>query len=379
MIRLARTAAAFALIALLASCGTATTVTPAVQTSHAGGHGAKVAPVAAPLRSDERFESLKMAEPYTPSGPNGGTDDYRCFIIDPKLTKQAFLTGAQFQPQNPDIVHHAIFFRLDPKQAAQAKALDDSTPGQGWTCFGDASVDDASWVAHWAPGTNEKLLDPRYGYALPPGSKLVMQIHYNTLNAEGRPGSDQSSIRLRLTDKTLEPLETALFPAPIELPCTPQETGPLCDRAAAVKDVVRRFGPGADGEANGLAKMCGPLKPGPTQHCDIPIPGNVTLHALAGHMHLLGRSIKVELNPGTPKAQTLLDVPKYDFDDQALRLLAKPVTVKKGDVVRVTCTHDAALRAQLPQLQKLQPRYVVWGAGTSDEMCLGIAIWSKAA
>ncbi|MEV4580835.1 hypothetical protein AB0K16_47155 [Nonomuraea jabiensis] len=43
----------------------------------------------------------------------------------------------------------------------------------------------------------------------------------------------------------------------------------------------------------------------------------------------------------------------------------------------MTCTHDAGLRAQLPQLpqlQKLPPRYVVWGDGTSDEMCLGIAI-----
>ena len=26
----------------------------------------------------------------------------------------------------------------------------------------------------------------------------------------------------------------------------------------------------------------------------------------------------------------------------------------------------------LPQLSKLPPRYVVWGDGTSDEMCLGL-------
>jgi hypothetical protein len=38
----------------------------------------------------------------------------------------------------------------------------------------------------------------------------------------------------------------------------------------------------------------------------------------------------------------------------------------------VTCRHDAALRAQLPALRGQQPRYVVWGEGTSDEMCLGI-------
>jgi hypothetical protein len=26
----------------------------------------------------------------------------------------------------------------------------------------------------------------------------------------------------------------------------------------------------------------------------------------------------------------------------------------------------------VPQLRKLPPRYVVWGDGTSDEMCIGI-------
>ena len=93
-------------------------------------------------------------------------------------------------------------------------------------------------------------------------------------------------------------------------------------------------------------------------------------------MHLLGRSITVELNPGTPKAQMLLDVPAYNFDNQGARPLAKPVRVKPGDTYRVTCTHDAVLRSQLPELRPLEPRYVVWGSGTSDEMCLAIVIWS---
>jgi hypothetical protein len=43
-------------------------------------------------------------------------------------------------------------------------------------------------------------------------------------------------------------------------------------------------------------------------------------------------------------------------------------------VIRVTCTHDAGLRSKLPQLAPLPPRYVVWGDGTSDEMCLGLLI-----
>jgi hypothetical protein len=89
-------------------------------------------------------------------------------------------------------------------------------------------------------------------------------------------------------------------------------------------------------------------------------------------MHLLGRSIKIELNPGTPNAKTLLDVPNFNFDYQRFTPLATPVDVKQGDVVRVTCTHDASLRQLLPQLKGLPPRYVVWGDGTTDEMCLGL-------
>jgi hypothetical protein len=50
--------------------------------------------------------------------------------------------------------------------------------------------------------------------------------------------------------------------------------------------------------------------------------------------------------------------------------------VHAGDSLRVTCTHDATLREKLPELAKLPPRYVVWGAGSSDEMCLGIVSYT---
>ena len=111
---------------------------------------------------------------------------------------------------------------------------------------------------------------------------------------------------------------------------------------------------------------------GNTQHCDHHIPQPALLHAIMPHMHLLGRSITVELNPGTAGARTLLDQPMFNFDDQSNQVLAQPVQLKAGDTIRVTCTHDAAVRSQLPELKPLKPRYVVWGDGTSDEMCLAI-------
>jgi hypothetical protein len=369
-----------------ASAGPSSSGSPAASqraSDTASSHGAHVpsARPAAPLRTGERFVSLRIPQPYTPSAPSGGTDEYRCFLIDPHLTGPAFLTGSQFLPQNAAIVHHAIIFRISPAGAPAARALDARTPGEGWTCFGNDGVDnDSAWVGHWAPGADETLLTQKVGYPMPAGSLIVLQVHYNLLATDGRPGeSDRSGIRLRLSDGAagLQPLQTALLPAPVELPCAADETGPLCDRGAAMADVAKRFGPEIGGTEAGLVRMCdrgAPPVPGNTQHCDRVIPRNATVYAAAGHMHLLGRSIKIELDPGTPKARTLLDVPAYNFDDQGIHPLPTPLSIKAGDTLRVTCTHDATLRRQLPALSKLPPRYVVWGDGTSDEMCLGLLV-----
>jgi hypothetical protein len=384
-VRFARPATAVAIAAtlLLAACGTndpePAAVTPPAS-PHTGHSSSGSAPPASPLRQGERFVEVGLKTPYTPAAPNGGTDEYRCFIVDPGLTDDAYLTGSQFLPQNAAIVHHAIFYRLSPEQAKSAEQVDAGTPGEGWTCFGDSGVEgQTAWVAHWAPGAGETLMPSGFGFTMPPGSKLVMQVHYNLLGSgDGDPGSDASGMQMRISSATgLKPLETGLVMAPIELPCAAGETGSLCDRDTAVADVGTRFGAESAEQVKQLNQWCNKgaaPKSGNTQSCDQPIEQGGTVYMAAGHMHLLGRAIKVELNPGTAKAQTLLDVPEYNFDNQALVPLAKPIKIAKGDNVRVTCTHDATLRKQLPQLQKLPARYVVWGEGTSDEMCLGILV-----
>ncbi|MEN3358416.1 MAG: hypothetical protein V7637_2398 [Mycobacteriales bacterium] len=362
-------------------------------TSHSGHPSQAAAPVT-PLRAGEWFTKLAMPQPYVPVPPPGATDDYRCFLVNPGLTRTAFLTGSQFLPQHDGLVHHVIFFRVAPADVAEARKLDASSPGEGWTCFGGTGIngharagdrldEGADWVAAWAPGSTERLEPAGTGYPLPPGSQLVMQVHYNLLATGGKAaGADQSGMELRLMDGAakLRPLQTTLLPAPVELPCPPGQSGRLCDRELAVLDVMHRFGGPAGATVAGLNLLCNEGRPpvaGPTQHCDHPVGQAGIVYGLAGHMHLLGRSIKVELNPGTATAQTLLDVKVYNFHDQSTHVLPKPVAIKPGDNLRVTCTHDARLRQEDPSLRALPPRYVVWGDGTADEMCLGIVIWSK--
>ena len=349
----------------------------------AHGHSAQAAPVRRkPLRAGERRVSVEMPEDYTPSAPTGvGTDDYRCFLLDPEVAADQFITGFNVLPGNPDVVHHVIMFRVPADLVDEAEQKDASTPGQGWTCFGNsglgdgAQLDDAPWLGAWAPGGSEQVYGKGLGERLGKGSRIVMQVHYNLLAGKK---ADRSAAELRLApvSKRIKDLETRLMPAPVELPCRPRfRTGDLCERPAALADVKERFGEGPGATADLLHLLCGEIKAGPVQSCTRTITRPETVRGVAGHMHLLGRSLKVEVNPGKPDARTLLDIPVWNFDDQGSRAI-KPARLEPWDTVKVTCRHDQVLREQ-PSFQGQPDRYVLWGEGTTDEMCLGILLVTR--
>jgi hypothetical protein len=319
-----------------------------------------------------------MPGSYTPSAPYGtGTDDYRCFLLDPELDRDAWLTGTHVLPGNPDVVHHVILFKVPPEQVAAAEAKDAAEDGEGWTCFGGTGldrfqdVDDAAWIGAWAPGGKESVVKPGFGVRLKKGSRVVMQVHYNLL-ADVGPDTSAAQLRLAPGKRPYQALTTMLLPTPVELPCRPQhDDGPLCDRDAALADVKQRFG--AEGNtADLLYFLCGGKpKAGEVQSCVRTIGEPMTIHGVAGHMHLLGRSITIEVRPGTPQAQTVLDIPVWDFDDQGGRPI-EPITLQPFEQVKVTCRHVQWLRDKLPAFEGQPDRYVVWGEGTTDEMCLGM-------
>jgi len=332
-----------------------------------------------PLRKGERRATLQMAAPYTPSAPFGtGTDDYRCFLLDPDLAQDEWLTGTTVQPGNPEVVHHVILFQVPPEQIEAAEAIDAQEDGEGWTCFGGTgldrfqNVDDAPWIGAWAPGGKESVRKPGYGVKLRAGSRIIMQVHFNLL-AGSSPDTSAAKLRLASGNTDMQQLHTMLLPAPVELPCrAAYADGPLCDRDAAMFDVMDRFGPEGSQTANALYLLCGgEPKAGQVQSCTRTVHEQMTIHAAGGHMHLLGREIRIETNPGTPQAKTVLDIPVWDFDDQGARDI-EPVTLNPGDTVKVTCKHVQWLRDQLPSFEDQPDRYVVWGEGTTDEMCLGM-------
>ncbi len=348
----------------------------------ASGPGAGKAPaVKTDVRAGERVLDLGMPTAYRPTAKNGATDDYRCFLLDPRLTEDAYATSARIVPGARSIVHHVILFRIHADSAADAKRLDASSPGAGWSCFGGIGVrggsnelDNASWISAWAPGWGAGRFPDGTGVDLPKGSLVVMQVHYNLLN--GRAPDRSRAVFTLAPPNGLESINTVLLPAPVELACVKGEQGRLCGRGAALAELDRKYGFGASAAPTILLVMCGQSstspKPSTTSTCNRTISGPTTIHIVGGHMHLLGKSIRVELNPGTAGARVLLDIPRWDFHWQTAYTLEEPVEAKAGDVLRVTCRFDPTRRHHGGHGIPKTPRYVLWGEGTTDEMCLGI-------
>src|SRR4051812_35344262 len=51
------------------------------------------------LSGPGRTVTLAPPKAYVPHAAGGGIDDYHCFVLDPKLTQDAFVTGALIKPQ----------------------------------------------------------------------------------------------------------------------------------------------------------------------------------------------------------------------------------------------------------------------------------------
>lgn len=377
-------------VAPISTRSTSPAVAGTVAPTHSHGHTSTSVAIAE-LQPGERWIDLAMpGGTYRPQAESGGTDDYRCILLDPKLTTDTFLSGVVLEPGNPDLVHHAILYRVDPAELAAARTKDAADPRLGWSCFGGpglpsesdvlGGLNSAPWVAAFATSGGEQRFAQGTGERLPAGSRLILQMHYNLLNGGG---VDATKVKLRVAAPAaqLQSLRTLLLPAPVELPCASNEKGPLCNRGAAVFDVIRRFGQGSGATVAGLQLLCGGSLTHPsasaTQSCARPMTRTLQIRAVAGHMHMLGKSITVDLDRADGSTQRLLDIPIWNFDDQRATVLAKPVTVTAGDKLRVTCTHDASLRQKIPALSRLQPRYVVWGEGSADEMCLGIVSYTQ--
>lgn len=260
--------------------------------------------------------TLDSGVDYEPDGSID--DDYRCFVVDPGISQDMFLTAYEVKPGDERVVHHVILYALDASATAEAEQLDAADPRPGYSCFGGSEVG-GEFVAGWAPGTPPTRYPEGTGPRLRAGAKIAMQIHYNLLNGVW---SDRTTVDLTLSDDAREALILPIADYSLSLP------------------------PGMDS-----------VTESDTTQNPSPIP--VTVYGVFPHMHQLGRQMRVVTRRGAEEI-CMVDVPNWDFNWQQFYLYDEPITVMPGDELEISCTYNTEGKTQT----------TTWGEGTQDEMCI---------
>ncbi len=299
---------------------------------------------------------LPMPEAYT---PQLHPDDYRCFLLDWPATEKRYLTGFRAVPGAMHQVHHVIAYLVEPELVAEAEAVDAAEAGPGWTCFGGPGVgsgaDAFRWLGTWAPGSSGGDFPEGSGLPIEAGSKIALQVHYNT--HAGEPIPDTTKIQLKVDTAVEREALIVPFTNPIWL------MGDAMSIPAGDASVRHGFATLLSLYASGIGGFR-PTDP-------------LLVYSAALHMHTLGASASLRIEGDTPAC--VLDIPRWDFHWQAVFELEEPLRVEPWQRLAIDCEWDNSAGNQPVIGGELQePRDVTWGEGTRDEMCLGILYVTRA-
>jgi len=94
---------------------------------------------------------------------------------------------------------------------------------------------------------------------------------------------------------------------------------------------------------------------------------DVTLHGFAVHMHLRGRSMTYVVTYPDGREETLLHVPKYDFNWQRPYELAHPVKIPAGSTIKAIAVYDNSVANRM---NPAPYKEVYWSEQSWDDMFL---------
>ena len=300
---------------------------------------------------------IPMRQAYTPQR-RLGADDYRCFVVPWNATGPRYVTGFNVRPGQPRAVHHIIVFLAPPADAARVDAWEAADRRPGYSCYGGPSATGrttdvtAQFVAGWAPGMLGTDLPRGTGIRILPGSRLVVQIHYNLDSTKPRP--DRSVIELKLDDTVAK--------RGVYVPVV--DVSWLVDRRTmAIPAGRRRVVHSWRGDPRSLARFFAP---------ELDLTRGFTIHSVIHHMHQLGERGQIAVERAGGRRAVLLSIRRWDFHWQREYHLAKPEPFRPGDRISLRCEHDNS-RANQPLVngRRRKPRTVTWGENTTDEMCIG--------
>lgn len=172
----------------------------------------------------------------------------------------------------------------------------------------------AGYFAIYVPGQSVLSLPDGFAKRLPKGTRLRFQMHYTP---NGTATTDSTRIGLVFAEQA----------------------------------------PQYEVKVVGLANPRMSIPAGADNHPEtsvLRVPTNATVLGFLPHMHLRGKAFRYEITMPGGKAETVLDIPHYDFNWQLYYRLAEPLPVTPGTVVKATGWFDNGART-LPTPMRTRP------------------------
>jgi hypothetical protein len=271
---------------------------------------------------------LVLEMPQAFDVPASGTVDYQYVILPQKFSDDRWVQAAEVRPGARSAVHHVIAFIREPG----SKWMRDKAPGIPFVPDANEKGDRPSItgdiLAGYAPGVPAVQLAPGQGRLVKAGSDIVFQLHYT---ANGKPSQDRSKVGVVFCK-------------------APPETRVMTLAANNSKFTIP------------------PGDPNYKVESQLELAHDVTLRALAPHMHLRGKDFEYRLIFPTGEQQTILRVPRYDFNWQLWYNPSEDMLLPKGTKVACTAHFDnSANNPANPDPAKA----VKYGEQSWEEMMIG--------
>ena len=247
--------------------------------------------------------------PHPEEIPATGVLDYRHIKIPSPVPEDAWLAATVVKPGNRQVLHHAIVY---------AKF---EGSGNDWGAPGVK-------IAGWAPGRMPGRLPEGTGIFLGHNAELNIELHYTT---NGTPQTDDTEIGLYLLHEKPKLVYKTGMAIKLDFTIPPHDP-------EACSSATFRF------EKDSL------------------------LYVLTPHMHRRGSWMKYEAVFPDGRTETLLSVPRFDFNWQTSYRLAQPLRVPAGTKIICTGAFDNSDKnPSNPDATKS----VHWGQQSWDEMFIG--------
>jgi hypothetical protein len=285
-----------------------------------------------------------------------------------------FAEVLELRPGNRAVLHHAGVFVVDIPEggtivngrlvAPDGKVADDRARSE-FRAEAAMGLPGSNKLLSWVPGRGLDHHRDDIGKRIPAGKYLNWQMHYNPT---GKPEKDRTKLGIWFNKK---PVTHELLIRQAGDPLATTKGGLSLYRAEG-KEVEYI----AD-EGSTRRRSKTPNIPPYAEDWSLtgitPVTEDITLYTMSPHMHLRGKSLKWVVVYPDGREQTILDVPKFDFNWQLDYELEEPLHIPAGSKILGIGKYDNSAKNKWNPAPNLP---VYWSEQSWDEMYQPFTLYS---